>query len=230
MPNRIIKESICTRCEIERLSWAKEVYWDRLLIQCDDYGRMDGRPEVLRARCFPIRLERVSSKDVDGFKKALIEAGLIQAYVTDGKPFIQVTKWEKHQQIRAKRSKFPSPDNNGNQLISDAPVIQSESEKESESEKKENSKEKKSEIRPQVLLTATELFNLVDQFGEAGANERIEAFSLSKIAHGYKYKSDYHAILTWARKDKPQTHAGNGPHPRKYGEVRAHSAQVRGDS
>jgi hypothetical protein len=211
MPNRIIKESICTSCDIERLNWQQEVFWYRLLVQCDDYGRMDARDEILRARCFPLRLEKVSAKDISGFKKALIEIGLIQVYETEGKPFLQVIKWDKHQQIRAKRSKYPAPDINGNQTISYVPVIQSESEKESEHQSEKKNIKEKHEVQPQVFLTTEETEKLIDQFGEDGANQRISALSDGKLAKGYKYKSDYHAILTWARNNGNKNDNGHKP-------------------
>ncbi|MCK9569825.1 hypothetical protein M0R72_12855 [Candidatus Pacearchaeota archaeon] len=213
MPNRIIKESICTSCDIEQLSPMEEVFFYRLIVNCDDYGRMDGRAPILRAKCFPLRLGKVSDAMVDGFLTKLVSVGMVQKYVVTGKPYIQISAWEKHQQQRAKRSKYPSPDGNGYQVISDAPVIQSESERETEStEEKENTKEKeaKYKIKPGVFLSASECERLIGQFGEVGANERITTFSESKLAHGYKYKSDYHAILTWARKDE---HKGNGHKP-----------------
>ena len=52
MPNRILKESICTSESIDRLSWLEEVTFYRLIVNCDDYGRMDARPPILRARLF----------------------------------------------------------------------------------------------------------------------------------------------------------------------------------
>jgi hypothetical protein len=133
MPNRIIKESICTSCEVDQLTQAQEIFFYRLIVNCDDYGRMDARSSILRAKCFPLRLTKVSDKDIDGFLKALYEAGLIQVYMAEGKPYLCFSKWEKHQQIRAKKSKYPgaddgeliSPDNIGNHLIADVTVIQS---------------------------------------------------------------------------------------------------------
>lgn len=50
-----------------------------------------------------------------------------------------------------------------------------------------------------VLLTGSEYAKLCEQFPDA--DTRIENFSMSKAAKGYTYKSDYAAILTWARKD-----------------------------
>ena len=52
MPNRILKDSICTSPNIDALSLEAETFFYRLLVQCDDYGRMDARPAILRARCY----------------------------------------------------------------------------------------------------------------------------------------------------------------------------------
>jgi len=198
LPNRIIKESICTSCDIEQLSPMEEVFFYRLIVNCDDYGRMDGRAPILRAKCFPLRLGKVSDAMVDGFLAKLVNVGMVQTYVVTGKPYIQISAWERHQQQRAKRSKYPSPDGNGYQVISNAPVIQSESEIE-----KENTKEKelKHEIRPGIFLSSPEHERLIKQFGEAGADERIEKLSLYLLSTGKKYKSHYYTILNWERMD-----------------------------
>ena len=55
MPDRIIKESICTSDTIDKLSWFEEVFWHRLTVNCDDYGRFDGRPAILKSRLFPLK-------------------------------------------------------------------------------------------------------------------------------------------------------------------------------
>ena len=36
MPNRIIRESICTSDSIDKLSWFEEVLFYRLIVNCDD--------------------------------------------------------------------------------------------------------------------------------------------------------------------------------------------------
>lgn len=138
MPNRIIKESICTSDSIESLSDFHEAFFYRLIVNCDDYGRMDARPAILKARLYPLR-DRVSLKDIQKALKSLSEVGCIELYEVNGKPYLFLPSWEKHQQIRAKRSKFPEPDNSCIQLISDDSKcprnpIQSESQSESESE------------------------------------------------------------------------------------------------
>ncbi len=53
-----------------------------------------------------------------------------------------------------------------------------------------------------VFLTEVERQKLINRFGAAEALTRIEDFSLKLAAKGYEYRSHYHAILSWARKDE----------------------------
>lgn len=107
MPNRILKESICTSDTIDRLSWFEEVFFYRLLVNCDDYGRMDARPAILRSRLFP--LKTITDKQVEGALNALRTAGIVEVYIHDNRPYLQLRTWDKHQQIRARRAKYPNP-------------------------------------------------------------------------------------------------------------------------
>lgn len=108
MPNRILKESVCTSPNIERLSWFEEVCFYRLLVQCDDYGRLDARPSLLRARLFPLR-EDIGGEELCAAMAALEAAGLIEQYMVAGIPYLQLVSWEKHQRIRTKRFLYPPP-------------------------------------------------------------------------------------------------------------------------
>ena len=59
-------------------------------------------------------------KQVESWLNELVKAGLLFAYVAeDGKKYVQFTKWAKHQQIRAKKSKYPLFDSTCNQLLAD---------------------------------------------------------------------------------------------------------------
>lgn len=55
MPNRILKESICVSESIDSLSWFEEVLFYRLIVNCDDFGRFDGRTAVIKNRLFPLK-------------------------------------------------------------------------------------------------------------------------------------------------------------------------------
>ena len=108
MPNRILKESICSSDNIDSLSAFQETFFYRLIVNCDDYGRMDARPKILASRLFP--LKEVRSNQIEDALRALTSAELVILYEVDGKPFVQMKTWDKHQQVRAKKSKYPSPD------------------------------------------------------------------------------------------------------------------------
>lgn len=120
MPNRILKESICTSPSLERLTAEEERFFYRLLVVCDDFGRFDARPAVLRARCFPLLLGTITDAKVARWLESLTRAGLVRLYTVDGHPYLEMAAWEKHQQMRAKRSKFPAPDSTGYQVLADA--------------------------------------------------------------------------------------------------------------
>jgi len=126
MPNRILKEAICTSADIAALSVHAERFWYRLIVQVDDFGRYDGRPAVIRARCFPLNLSSVSESDVVSWAGECIAQGMIEVYRVEDRPYIQLTAWEKHQQRRAKVSKYPDPissDITCKQTLADVPVF-----------------------------------------------------------------------------------------------------------
>lgn len=136
MPNRILKESICSSEEIDSLSWFEEVLFYRLIVKCDDYGRYDGRLKFVKNSCFP--LKDITEKDVEKALYKLSAVGLVRAYEAQGRPYLQLATWEQHQNIRAKKSKYPPFDETCIQMYSSESdcsrnPIQSESKSKSES-------------------------------------------------------------------------------------------------
>ena len=118
MPNRIIKESICTSDSIDQLTPFEETVFVRLMVNCDDFGRFDARPKILSAKLFP--LKDIGVDEMRNALSALVNADLVTVYEVDGKPYLHLNSWEKHQQTRATKSKYPAPDESTcNQLISD---------------------------------------------------------------------------------------------------------------
>lgn len=118
MPNRILKESICTSDSIDSLGWFDEVLFYRLIVNCDDFGRFDGRTAVIKNRLFPLK-ENLTLKNVETAINKLARAGLVSLYESDGKPFLFLPTWNEHQAIRAKRSKYPEPEIICNQMRAD---------------------------------------------------------------------------------------------------------------
>jgi hypothetical protein len=203
MPNRIIKESICTSSEIDILSPEEEVFFYRLIVICDDYGRADARSAILRAKCFPLKVDRIKVKDIDSWLKRLIEVGLIIVYEVENKRYLQMATWHKHQQIRASKSKFPEPeqgkviDINGNQLQSNVPVIDIRNRNRNRSTSDSNNKPEKNKYAEFVSMTEEEYQKLVSRYGSVITKRMIEVLDNYKGANGKKYASDYRAILNW---------------------------------
>lgn len=108
MPSRILKESICSSDSINELSAFEETFFYRLIVNCDDYGRFDARPAILKARLFPLK-DRVTLKNVEDALVKLAEVGCVKLYRVDSKPFLYLPAWEVHQNVRAKKSRYPEP-------------------------------------------------------------------------------------------------------------------------
>lgn len=120
MPNRIIKESICTSEDIAGLSIGAEILFYHLMVKADDFGVYFGNDQIIKNTCFPLKSSEIKVKQVESWLNELVKAGLLFAYIAeDGKKYVQFVKWAKHQQIRAKKSKYPLYDSTCNQLISD---------------------------------------------------------------------------------------------------------------
>lgn len=124
MPNRILKESICTSDSIDELNWFEEVLFYRLIVNCDDFGRFDGRSAVIKNRLFPLK-DSVTLKNVEIAINKLVRAGLVSCYKANEKPFLFLPTWNDHQSVRAKKSKYPEPEIICNQMQADVTVIQS---------------------------------------------------------------------------------------------------------
>jgi hypothetical protein len=119
VPNRIIKESICTSKNLNQLSAEEEVFFYRLIVNADDFGRFDAEPEILRARCFPRRTSFITIEQVLNWLNALVKAELIALYEVDGDLYGYFVTWDDHQQKRAKHSKYPDPTDGVPSMITD---------------------------------------------------------------------------------------------------------------
>lgn len=107
MPSRIIREGIITSELVNKLTDRAELFYRRLMSVADDYGRYYANPSLLRAACYPLKLDKVSEKDIKQHLSECTEAGIIKLYC-DTK-YLQIMNFG--QQTRSK-SKFPEPSEN----------------------------------------------------------------------------------------------------------------------
>ena len=107
MPNRIIKESIRTSKSVNALPDFLFRVWVYLITYVDDYGRGSADPQLLRGFLLPRK--RVTESQIREALAGLADAGLIILYEDDGEAYLYFPKWEDHQRIRQKVSRFPAP-------------------------------------------------------------------------------------------------------------------------
>lgn len=108
MPTRYLKPGVRDSGHIEALAEFPdaEILYYRLLVTVDDYGRFDGRPDMVKGYCFPVRLRATADKCMQ-WLQTLHDAGLIVLYEIDNKRYLQIKKWDNRP--RAASSKYPDP-------------------------------------------------------------------------------------------------------------------------
>ena len=154
MPNRTLKESICTSKRFNRLPEATCMLYMRLIVNCDDYGRAYGEPEVIRARCYPYG--NATQAEVVARLSELVESGMVRLYQYDGTQYLALTAWMEHNRPRAVRSKYPDPDGDGVDLQTSAsicmqmPTDAAEHEHEHEHEHEVEEREQPSPIEEEI--------------------------------------------------------------------------------
>lgn len=103
MPSRIVREGILTSLKVDKLSSGAELFYRRLLNVVDDFGRYHGTPSLLRAACFPLKIDKVLDSHVSGWLQECVSVGLVETYLFDSLPYIEVLNFGTP---RAKESKF----------------------------------------------------------------------------------------------------------------------------
>lgn len=108
MPNRILREGILTSERVNSLTWEAEVFYRRLMSVVDDFGRFTAHPSLLRAALFPLKLDTVRDANMERLLALVEQARLVRVYEVAGKRYLELLDFK--QQVRAKESKFPSPE------------------------------------------------------------------------------------------------------------------------
>ena len=108
MPNRIIKESICTSESLSKISAQAERLFMRLIVKADDFGLYYGNTKIIMGNCFP--LIKIKESDLEKWLGELEKENIISFYkAEDGKIYLKLNSWDENQTRRATKSKFPLP-------------------------------------------------------------------------------------------------------------------------
>ena len=109
----MISKSISVSKQVNGLSMGAKLLFTWMIPHCDDWGRMSGDPEVVKAIVLPMDND-YSPELIDSYLWEMVKAKLIVRYLHDGEQYLCFPKWEEHQTGLHKRtdSKFPEPNSN----------------------------------------------------------------------------------------------------------------------
>jgi hypothetical protein len=109
MPNRYIREGINDSERVDALSLEAEVFYRRLQLVVDDYGRFEADEILLLSNAYPRRIKSISLDQIASWLNECTagEEPLVVVYQVGRKRYLEVTDFR--QRIRCSSSKYPSP-------------------------------------------------------------------------------------------------------------------------
>ena len=110
---RSIKPELWTDQDLQLLAIEIRLLFIGLFSHADDEGRLEGHPGIIRSRIFPAD-EKVTNRKVNGWLNTLDQHGFVSLYTHDGRPYIEIPNWKKHQRI-SHPTPSSVPARNGNQ-------------------------------------------------------------------------------------------------------------------
>lgn len=107
MPNRVIREGYLESERINALTPPAEIFFFRLMLKADDFGRYTSHASLLKAHLFPLKIDRIRVADISRWIAECEKAGLIALYVSDSKQYLLIRNFR--QRLRMKKGVFPQP-------------------------------------------------------------------------------------------------------------------------
>lgn len=211
MPNRVLREGFLDSEKINALDSDAQVFFVRLMLVVDDFGRFDARPELLKSKCYPVTDIRPSK--VGQMLDILEKNNLVSIYTVSGKKYLQISSFS--QRTRIMRSKFPAPDecqtndshpSDNCQTIVGVNPIQSDTESDTDTDTDTMQKIQNNK-RPH-LFESSPFYNIevlkaaLPDWPEAKVRHYWQAASDYSESKGAKYLNWKAAISTWERNDE----------------------------
>jgi hypothetical protein len=203
--------------------------FEGLWILADRSGRLEDRPLRIKGEVFPYR----DGLDVEAMLGWLVESGFIQRYAVDGKRYIMILEFVKHQNPHKNEAEsvIPAPDEIGSEseeigstradslssdslstdsLIADTPAPPPPSPK-----VKAKSKKPESTALPEGFGISARVRKWAKDKGYLQLEAHLEAFIAKCRAKGYFYESWDDAFMEAVREDwaKLRGRAANGSAP-----------------
>lgn len=111
---RTIKPEFFTSADVRTLPIPARMTFVGLLLYVDDYGNESADAALVKAAIWPTDT-KVTVATVEQHMGLLVDRGMVTFYEVDGRRYLRITNWEKHQRVdRPSRSNIPQdPDSRG---------------------------------------------------------------------------------------------------------------------
>ncbi len=107
---RMISSSTWSDEKFITLNDVTRLVWFGIITNCDDQGRLQDNPLLIKAQIFPA--DRKSAALINDSIDCLVANGMVTRYTKDGKALLQINNWWTHQSPAwAAASDYPPPDN-----------------------------------------------------------------------------------------------------------------------
>jgi len=192
---RTVKPEFWTDGDILKLSLNARLFYIGLWNFCDDNGVIEYDLVAIKARIFPN--DRVC---IEKLLQELLNLGKALIYEVEKRQYIFIKNLTQHQVIdRPRKSNLPLP--NTNQMKSTEIILGRKEGRERKGRDGIDPAPEKMKFLDFVFMTKNEFDSLVEKLGESTVKDYIERLNNYVGAKGVKYKSHYHAILSWSNKD-----------------------------
>lgn len=95
---RTIKPELWHDQDLQLLPIPCRLLFIGLISNADDEGRLEGHVGLIRSRVFPAD-DDVSNRKVEGWLNTLDQHDFIGLYQVEGRPYIEIVNWQKHQKV-----------------------------------------------------------------------------------------------------------------------------------
>lgn len=109
MPNRIIKESILTSPNLNKLSEAGENHFYRLLLITDDWGCAEVTPAVIKGKCYPLK-PKITIEEIEKRTQELIDNELLKVWEIKERTYGTYLTFDTHNELSERHiARTPCP-------------------------------------------------------------------------------------------------------------------------
>lgn len=191
---RMLRKEIANSEKLGSLRSDKaRVLYFMMLPHLDIGGRLIAHPRIIKGQI--TTMLGYSEKAIQDCLEQLHAAGLIVLYQIKSNQYLQYARFEDFQTLNPSReaqSTIPGPTQDNSRVLQRTPY------------KVKLSKDKisKDKYIEYVFLTKAEYEKLLEKFGKTKTATLIEDLNNGIGSKGYKYKSHYHTILAWERKNQ----------------------------